>query len=159
MCSIAALADMATFCLLDLNLTCSSLEALLDSLCVLQIVNFGPAAQNVSVSLLSIAGDAFNSAGRVTTITSDDPLNENSFQTPEKVCAALLASLYHCTRVWTPNPGLQWTSGTFGVQLYTWKFESSTNTMIQGTSCLVGDWLPHAGRCVVTSMPSSVSAR
>ena len=50
-----------------------------------QIVNFGTAAQNVSVSLLSIAGDTFNSAGRVTTITSDDPLDENSFQTPEKV--------------------------------------------------------------------------
>ena len=50
-----------------------------------QIVNFGPAAQNVSVSLLSVAGDAFNSAGRVTTITSDDPLDENSFQTPKKV--------------------------------------------------------------------------
>ena len=60
-----------------------------DSLLSAQIVNFGPGAQNVSVSLLSVAGDAFNSAGRVTTITSDDPLDENSFQTPEKVSAKI----------------------------------------------------------------------
>ena len=56
-------------------------------LSALQIVNFGAAAQNISVSLLSIAGDVFNSAGRVTTITSNDPLDENSFQTPEKASA------------------------------------------------------------------------
>ena len=64
--------------------------------CAPQIVNFDIVAQNISVSLLSIAGDAFNSAGHMTTITSDDPLDENSFQTPEKVRCLTVNPLHAC---------------------------------------------------------------
>lgn len=45
------------------------------------------AAQNVTISLAGSSGALIDPLGSVITITSESPMDENSFETPLKVCS------------------------------------------------------------------------
>lgn len=52
---------------------------------VLQVVNFGNSAVDLSISVAGLANGIKKYGSRQTVLTSSSPLDENSFQQPEKV--------------------------------------------------------------------------
>lgn len=54
----------------------------------LQVVNFGDKAVDLNISVVGLANGIKNSGSKKTVLTSSGPLDENSFQQPEKVSAA-----------------------------------------------------------------------
>ncbi|GJN33474.1 hypothetical protein PR202_gb22079 [Eleusine coracana subsp. coracana] len=51
----------------------------------LQVVNFGGKAVDLNVSVVGLVGGIKKSGSKKTVLTSSGPLDENSFQQPEKV--------------------------------------------------------------------------
>lgn len=51
-----------------------------------QVVSVSPIAQNITISLAGNSGALIEPLGTVITITSDSPMDENSFEMPLKVC-------------------------------------------------------------------------
>lgn len=52
---------------------------------VWQVVNMSPLSQNIAISLISTVNASIESVGKVITISSANPLDENSFELPNKV--------------------------------------------------------------------------
>lgn len=57
---------------------------------VLQIVNFGPVAVNISLSTTRLEAGINTMKSRVTVLTSSNVMDENSFSSPNKVRGRLV---------------------------------------------------------------------
>ena len=57
---------------------------------LLQVVNFGNRAVDLNISVVGLANSIKMSGSKQTVLTSSSPLDENSFEQPEKVGRLLL---------------------------------------------------------------------
>jgi len=57
---------------------------------LLQVVNFGNRAVDLNISVVGLANTIKLSGSKQTVLTSSSPLDENSFEQPEKVGRLLL---------------------------------------------------------------------